>query len=64
MSDEKTNADAQKSKAAGESHKAEAMPFQKMMAEMMVHCGCRPEQMGAMWAACCGAPSEKKENDN
>ncbi len=37
------------------------MPFQEMFAEMMKRCCCRPEQMGNLWATCCGQPREKQE---
>ncbi len=64
MSDKKTQTDDRRAKAAGKTQTAGTMPFSEMsemMAKMMAGCGCRPEQMGAMWAACCGMPAEQKE---
>ncbi len=61
MSDKKTQTDDQKAKATGKTHAAGAMPFSEMMEKMVAGCGCRPDQMSAMWAACCGMPAEQKE---
>ena len=62
MPDKKTQADDPKAKATGKTQTAGAMPFSEMMEKMMAGCGCRPEQMSAMWAACCGIPAEQKED--
>jgi hypothetical protein len=61
MPDEKTNKEAQDTKAADDSPAAKSTPFQKMKAKMMMRCGCRPEQMRAMMAAC--FLPEKKESE-
>ncbi len=61
MSDKKTQTDDQRAKATGKTQTSGTMPFLEMMEKMMAGCGCRPEQMGAMWAACCGMPAEQKE---
>jgi len=64
MSDEKPQADARQAKTDGKAHEAWAMPFQEMMEKMMAHCGCHPEQMGAMWAECCGKATENKPDSH
>jgi len=64
MPDQKTQTDDQKAKATGKTQTDGTMPFSEMMEEMekmMAGCGCRPEQMSAMWAACCGMPAKQKE---
>ncbi len=64
MSDKKTQTDDQKAKATGKTQTAGTMPFSEMMErmeKMMAGCGCRPEQMSGMWAACCGMPADQKE---
>ncbi len=61
MPDKKTQTDDQQAKATGKTHAAGTMSFSEMMEKMMAGCGCRPEQMSAMWAACCGMPAEEKE---
>ncbi len=61
MSDEKTQADDRQAKSTSKAHTSETMPVSEMMEKMMAGCGCRLEQMGAMWAACCGMPAEQKE---
>ncbi len=61
MSDKKTQTEDQHTKTTGKTHAAGTMPFAEMMEKMMTGCGCRPEQMSAMWAACCGMPVEEKE---
>ncbi len=60
MSDEKSQANDQQAKTDGEAQPGWAKAFQEMMEQMMAHCGCRPEQMSAMWTTCCGQPVEKK----
>ena len=62
MSDKKTQADDQQAKATGKAQTMGTMSFPEMMEKMMAGCGCRPEQMSAMWAACCGMPAEQKED--
>ncbi len=62
MSDEKSQTENQRAKSEGEAQTAWAMPFQEMMEQMMTCCGCRPEQMSALWTACCGKPPENKED--
>ena len=61
MSDKKTQTDDRQAKASGKTQTAGTMPFSEMMKKMMAGCGCRPEQMSAMWAACCSMPAEQKE---
>ncbi len=64
MSDKKTQTDDRQAKATGKTQTAGTMPFSEMMEmmeKMMAGCGCRPDQMSAMWAACCGMPAEQKE---
>jgi hypothetical protein len=64
MSDEKSQADTQQANTDGQAQTAWAMPFQEMMEKMMARCGCRPEQMGATWAECCGMSPEKKSDSH
>jgi heterodisulfide reductase subunit B len=60
MSDEKTQS-AQPPQPNEQAPAAGPMLFQEMFEEMMRRCGCRPEQMGALWTTCCGQPLEKQE---
>ena len=61
MSDEKTQS-AKPPQPDEQAQAAGSMPFQDMFEEMLRRCGCRPEEMGAMWMTCCGTLPEKQEN--
>ncbi len=64
MSDEKSQTNNQQTKSNDETQTAWAKSCQEMMEQMMAHCSCRPEEMSAMWTACCGKPREKQEKDH
>jgi hypothetical protein len=61
MADDKKNHEAQDSKTADEAATTTAVPFPKIMSKLMAWCGCRPERMQAMMAAC--FPLVQKESD-
>jgi hypothetical protein len=60
MSDEKPKS-TESPKPDEQAPAAGPMPFQEMFEEMMRRCGCRPDQLGAMWTTCCNQPLEKPE---
>lgn len=60
MSDEKPKS-TESPKPDEQTQATGPMPFQEIFEEMMRRCGCRPDQLGALWTTCCGQPLEKQE---